>query len=165
MLRSTISFCLRVRSERRALSSTWTATESWASATSWYSQSCLVRKVVDPVVFQFDTPPGSTQQMVLVPAGPFLMGADDRLSNQAPQRTVTLDSFYVDVFEVTNRQYLAFLNDTEPTDSVGATYVDLGDMELRITQAAQGYTVPDTTFIDHPVVLATWPGADAFFHG
>jgi len=70
-------------------------------------------------------PPG----MVLVPAGPFQMGTDrtDAASGEAadlglpytwysdatPRHTVNLPAFYIDKYEVTNAQYLRFLNETE----------------------------------------------------
>ena len=40
--------------------------------------------------------------MVLVPAGRFTMG--DGLDKESPQHTVCLDSFYISVYAVTNRQ-------------------------------------------------------------
>jgi len=69
-------------------------------------------------------PPG----MVLVPAGPFVMGTDRTdgageaadlglpytwYSDATPRRTVTLPAFYIDRYELTNARYLQFLNETE----------------------------------------------------
>lgn len=45
--------------------------------------------------------------MVLVPAGPFEMGSESVGSSERPVHTVTLDSFYIDTYEVTNAQYAA----------------------------------------------------------
>jgi len=50
-------------------------------------------------------PPG----MVLVPAGEFIMGADERSPDEAPMRKVDLPAFYIDKTEVTNRQYQAVI--------------------------------------------------------
>ena len=66
--------------------------------------------------------------MVYVPAGEFLMGTSDedmadfkeffplrdpvRYDNERPQRTVYVDAFYIDKFEVTNQQYKRFLAET-----------------------------------------------------
>ena len=66
--------------------------------------------------------------MVYVPAGEFLMGTSDadieyykeifplrnitRFDNERPQRTVFVDSFYIDKYEVTNKQYKRFLDET-----------------------------------------------------
>lgn len=43
------------------------------------------------------------------------MGTDDPdipADGESPQRLVYLDSFYMDVHEVTNRQFQMFVNDT-----------------------------------------------------
>ena len=48
-------------------------------------------------------PPG----MVLVPAGEFTMGAIDQSPDERPQRTIDLEAFYIDKYEVTNGQFKA----------------------------------------------------------
>src|SRR5512139_1210954 len=48
--------------------------------------------------------------MVLVPAGPFVMGTEDRAGNERPAHTVMLDSYYIDQFEVSNPAFAQFLN-------------------------------------------------------
>ncbi|HEX71798.1 MAG TPA: hypothetical protein ENN65_00565, partial [Candidatus Hydrogenedentes bacterium] len=50
---------------------------------------------------QGEVPPG----MVLIPAGPFLMGEDGRCPDESPKRAVLLDAFYIDRHEVTNEQF------------------------------------------------------------
>ena len=54
------------------------------------------------------TCPGDGAPMVLIPAGSFMMGSDDRPAEQ-PIHEVTLDAFYLDRHEVTNAQYRAFV--------------------------------------------------------
>jgi len=71
------------------------------------------------------------REMVLVPAGEFLMGTDKTdpenthlkigtvkplYLDQQPQQPVHLDAFYIDKFEVTNRDYLRFMEATEYHD-------------------------------------------------
>jgi len=70
---------------------------------------------------------GAPEGMVLVPAGPFTMGTDDDdesvaeelglpytlVSDATPARTVELPAFYIDRHELTNAQYLQFLDATE----------------------------------------------------
>ena len=97
--------------------------------------------------------------MVLVPAGPFLMGSrkDDleqalaecrRLGglesvcrndylHEFPQRQVTLDAFHIDRYEVTNALYARFL-------------------------AANGKGSPGPATPNHPVTGVTWRDADAY---
>ncbi len=43
--------------------------------------------------------------MVLIPAGEFLMGAEDGLPDARPAHTVSLSSYWIDKYEVTNAQY------------------------------------------------------------
>jgi len=52
-------------------------------------------------------------QMVLIPAGEFLMGSPESEgdNDEHPQHKVYLDSYYIDKYEVTNEQYAKFLNE------------------------------------------------------
>ncbi len=52
-------------------------------------------------------------KMVLIPAGEFLMGTDNRLSDEGPQHKVTLAAFWIDKYEVTNLQYKKFIDATK----------------------------------------------------
>ncbi len=77
--------------------------------------------------------------MVLIPAGPFVMGWDDRLPDEGPSHTVTLPAYYIDLYEVTNLQYKAFMNATghrSPAHFRNRTY-----------PAGKA---------DHPVTYVTW---------
>lgn len=52
-------------------------------------------------------------QMVLIPGGEFLMGTDDPgipADGEGPQRPVYVDSFYMDIHEVSNQQFQGFVN-------------------------------------------------------
>ena len=48
--------------------------------------------------------------MVLIPAGEFEMGSHTGKNNERPVHTVYLDAFYMDIYEVTNAQYKAFID-------------------------------------------------------
>lgn len=50
---------------------------------------------------QGTVPPG----MVLIPAGNFLWGEDDRSPDESPRREMLLDAYYIDKHEVTNEQF------------------------------------------------------------
>jgi formylglycine-generating enzyme required for sulfatase activity len=50
--------------------------------------------------------------MVLVPGGTFIMGSDRGETNEAPAHTVRMSTFYIDQYEVTNRQFRTFLGET-----------------------------------------------------
>lgn len=61
---------------------------------------------------QVTTPANTTHEQVFVPAGSFEMGTSDGPANERPQHEVTLDAFYIDKYEVTNENYLAFVEAT-----------------------------------------------------
>ena len=78
----------------------------------------LRRDLVYRAPFAGEPPPRPVHrpagQMVLVPAGPFLMGTDDRRAaydNERPRREVTLAAFAIDAAPVTNGEYARFVDD------------------------------------------------------
>ena len=57
-----------------------------------------------------------TNQMVFVPDGTFQMGSDKPIvpqDGEGPARDVALDSFYIDVHEVSNSEFARFIEDTK----------------------------------------------------
>ena len=84
-------------------------------------------------------------EMVLIPAGEFLMGSDDRLPDEGPQHRVTLDAYYIDRFEVTNLQYRRFNEATRRRSPA----------HWRNRTFPQGKA-------DHPVTNVSWYDADAY---
>lgn len=51
--------------------------------------------------------------MVLIPAGNFQMGSNDGNDDEKPVHTVYIDVFYMDKYEVTNKQYREFMQAIE----------------------------------------------------
>jgi formylglycine-generating enzyme required for sulfatase activity len=82
-------------------------------------------------------------EMVLVPAGPFIYGADqneirallkklnagwaDIFASEHPRQTRTLPAFYIDRFEVTNERYSRFVGATKRGPSRFSRYPQLND--------------------------------------
>lgn len=60
-------------------------------------------QAVDLKMKEGAAPPG----MVLVPGGEFLFGEDHQAPDEKPRRSITLEAFYIDKYEVTNAQYKA----------------------------------------------------------
>ena len=56
----------------------------------------------------------TADDMVLVPAGPFVQGSDE-FDIEGPPRRVDLPSFWIDRYPVTNEAYLAFVRATGHT--------------------------------------------------
>ncbi len=92
--------------------------------------------------------------LVFIPAGEFIMGAADNDPNadadELPQKTIFVDAFWMDQFEVTNRQYQTCVNSSAcplPADAESATrYNYYGDAE----------------FEDYPVINVTWLDASTY---
>ncbi|PON14814.1 formylglycine-generating enzyme family protein [Candidatus Entotheonella serta] len=61
-------------------------------------------------------------EMVEVPAGPFLMGADNGFADERPQKTIYVKRFWIDKYEVTNREFQAV--GMQPMQSFGTRYSD-----------------------------------------
>lgn len=100
--------------------------------------------------------PSPYPEMVLIPAGEFIMGDGDGSGKQdeRPSHTVYLDAFYIDRYEVTNKQYQAFIRAT-------------GHPAPRVEQSwAEPYNWNGTEYpegcADQPVVLVTWHDAQQY---
>jgi formylglycine-generating enzyme required for sulfatase activity len=52
-------------------------------------------------------------QMVFIPAGDFLMGSDTGRADEAPAHQVYLNGFWIDQYEVTNREYIEFIKESK----------------------------------------------------
>ena len=90
--------------------------------------------------------------MVLVPAGEFVMGSDkktDRLAyrSEMPQRRVYLDAFEIGKYEVTALEYLKFVLATNRSPQLDWRY-DGGNFQEPMAH--------------HPIMHVSWYDADAF---
>jgi formylglycine-generating enzyme required for sulfatase activity len=100
-------------------------------------------------------------QMVHIPAGEFLMGSDTGPSDERPSHWVSLSTFEIDRFPISNAQFASFLNAVGPTNAAGATLFDADDPDARIHRWGDRWTA-DVGFEDHPVVEVSWMGAHDF---
>jgi formylglycine-generating enzyme required for sulfatase activity len=91
-------------------------------------------------------------EMVVVPAGWFLMGSNKKVDRNAypaefPQRRVNLDGFEIDKFEVTALQYLKFVIATDRPPLPDWRY-DGGNFQESMA--------------NHPVMHVSWDDADTY---
>ncbi len=84
-------------------------------------------------------------EMILIPAGPFIRGTDFRLPDEGPRHEVDLPAFYIDKYEVTNLQYKKFIDETG----------------RRSPSHFRNRTYPEGK-ADHPVTFVSWYDADAY---
>jgi len=85
-------------------------------------------------------------EMVLIPAGEFTLGVDDKDTTAYPQQKVNLPAFWIDKHEATNAEFLDF--------SIKTGYVGEGAQEGRTWRT---FFTPDKA--NFPVVYITWKDA------
>jgi len=83
-------------------------------------------------------------EMALVPGGEFDMIILDEMKNETSLRSVHVDDFYIDIFEVTNQRYTECVEDGECVEPVSTT--EYSDADNR----------------DHPVIFVTWDMANSY---
>jgi formylglycine-generating enzyme required for sulfatase activity len=89
-------------------------------------------------------------EMVLVPAGDFIMGDDNENNNERPAHQVYIDSFYIDKYEVSNEHYKTCVDAGHcqpPNDVVSSEITDY-------------YINPK--FDNYPVINIDWDMADKY---
>jgi len=104
--------------------------------------------------------------MILVKGGRFLMGCNTGHMNEQPEHEVILQGFYMDKYEVTNRQYALFLNQKGNQIENNTPWMDLNDNDCKIELVNGSYKVKKG-FENYPVIEISWYGANAYalFHG
>jgi sulfatase modifying factor 1 len=114
--------------------------------------------------------PVDGMKLVCVPAGSFLMGSNDSNanSNEKPQRSVTLNAFWIDSTEVTNRMFSAFVAATHyqtSYEAAGRGYVfNVSSLGWDSVSGASwknpmGPSTNLNGLDNHPVVQVTWQDA------
>ncbi len=69
--------------------------------------------------------PVDGRRMALIPEGRFIFGSNDGDRDESPEQAVYLEKYYIDVYEVSNRDYKNFVdaaNTRPPISWKGATY-------------------------------------------
>ena len=111
-------------------------------------------------------------EMVLIPAGEFIMGSRNRPDEglagtpvddmadeyEKPQHVVYLDDYLIAKYEVTNTQYAQFLNEVKRiTNDEGHLLIDLDLAHLEMVN--EGEYRPKPNYATHPVRGVSWYGA------
>ena len=124
-----------------------------------------------------------TNEFAYIPAGTFEMGDHhDSMDGALPVHTVTLDSFYMSKYEITNQQYADFLNSAYPAQIkvVSGVVYDINDSSniypycytsIFSSSSQINFSDPDfsvnikdgtTDMSDHPMVVVSWYGCVAY---
>ena len=150
----------------------------WLNVYDWNDVNTLANQWLtsDPCV---------PDDMVYIPDGEFDMGDHhDGMINALPIHTVTLDSFYMSKYEITNQQYCDYLNSAYPSQikvdgGSGIVYAssdDLCDYPYCDTHSYDAHSQIDysggvfsvnikdgtTDMSNHPMVELSWYGAVAY---
>lgn len=86
-----------------------------------------------------------SKDMVVIPAGEFIMGSNDRWDDESPEFIANTDSYFIDRYEVTNSNYKVFVDETNYPPPVF-----WNDNEIP-----EGLEV-------HPVTYVSWKDASAY---
>ncbi|OHB49545.1 MAG: hypothetical protein A2106_06660 [Planctomycetes bacterium GWF2_40_8] len=97
--------------------------------------------------------------MVLIPAGPFIMGIDGIKEEQRPKHKVYIDTFYIDRYETTNAQYYEFLDYIKKTKDHSKCHKDepINKDHTPLNWELDYYNHPE-----YPVVRVDWYDAYAY---
>jgi serine/threonine-protein kinase len=108
-------------------------------------------------------------EMVLVPAGEFVMGSEELGDDERPVQRVYLSAFWIDRYEVTNERFARFVAATgyqTVAEQRGWGWVWKGSAWEEVEGADWRYPHGPASGIadkmDHPVVLVSWNDAESY---
>ena len=91
------------------------------------------------------------------------MGSEDGFPQEAPVHPVCIESpFWIDITEVTNDDYVEFLNDQADLDGSLSNWIALWDEGYEEISFQAGLFIPAQGLGRRPVYSVTWYGADAY---
>lgn len=109
-------------------------------------------------------------KMIVVPSGTYTMGSlsseKGRKTNEEPRRKVSIQSFAVGQYEVTNEEYAIFLNEIREKELLKREWIDIGEncvretCQIRKSQDRTYSVIPQ--FKRYPVRHISWLGAKAY---
>jgi formylglycine-generating enzyme required for sulfatase activity len=104
-------------------------------------------------------------RFIKIEGGTFQMGSEEGDSDEKPVHSVTLSSFYMGAYEVTNEEYCQFLNAKGNQTEGGVEWINLSgaydDEKCRIIKNGSTFSV-QTGYERYPVIYVSWYGAKAY---
>jgi len=102
-------------------------------------------------------------EMILIPAGDFWMGSQIKQGDldEHPQHRVYLDNYYIDKYEVTNKNYCEFLNAKGKHRTEEDWWIVIDD-RFCLIELKDGLYKPKEGCENYPVISVTWEGANRY---
>lgn len=112
-------------------------------------------------------PPGFeylAEDMILVEGGKFKMGDifKEGYHDENPVHKVTVPTFYINRYEVTNEQFCMFLNEIGNQKEKGKRWLNLENNFFCKIELINDVFYPKKGLENHPVVEVSWYGAKAY---
>ncbi len=117
-------------------------------------------------IISYGCPPDPIPEgMVLVEGGEFTMGCTAEQGacedDEKPAHKVYVDNFLMDEHEVTNEEFVAFLNSEGNRSEGGTEWYEIGSSYAKIEKQSNYYRVK-SGYESHPVMEVSWYGAVAY---
>lgn len=126
------------------------------------------QKIIKPLFYNANNPNNNSKlwkNYVFMESGTFLMGSREALYiSKYPPFYVTLSSFFISPYEVTNEQYCEFLNKNKALSDgylFGLKMIDINNKQCGIA-FKNGKFVSKNGMEKHPVIFVSWYGADEY---
>ncbi len=102
------------------------------------------------------------ESLILIPAGTFKMGSDNRAADERPIHKVFLEAYYIGKYEVTNAEYYEFWNSiqTNKTNTDNTQHHTPEDF-IHIPHIGK-WQDRAKEYPNHPVVGVSWHDANAY---
>jgi len=104
-------------------------------------------------------------EMILVKGGTFKMGSEDGAYDEKPVHQVTVKNFYISQYEVSNAEFVEFLNAKGNRFEGGKKWVNLEgsykDEKCRLYKVGEKFEV-ELGYKNYPVVYISWYAAAAY---
>ncbi|MFK7948436.1 MAG: SUMF1/EgtB/PvdO family nonheme iron enzyme [Saprospiraceae bacterium] len=110
-------------------------------------------------------PKEEVRDLVLVRQGRFLMGNNEGEKDEIPAHEVSVNSFWISKFEITNIKYCKFLNEKGNQEEGTIQWINLdgksNNEKCRILYKNKKFVV-DIGYDNYPVTFVSWYGAKAY---
>lgn len=131
---------------------------------------CKIDADFDEIVEAKNTEP-ITPSMKSIGGGKFKMGCTTEQKkyceeDESPSFNTSVDDFEIGIYEVTNDEYVRFLNDVGNKKINGNSYISLGGFhqneKCRINEVRRGVFGIEKGYENHPVIFVSWDGVLAY---